>query len=244
MSTSVAMSAVLRGQAEQQKSLRVLVVGRRGVFTEALTRLLLASGITAVHTDGDQVELELVRCPPEVVLLEGGLGAKRLIGCAELVRSACSPVRVLLLATGDEDATLVEQLQVAAVLSAWSAPEELLAAITGDGRQGRGRRRPAGGRDQSHRGRSQGPLWGSRFPDSRLSQLTARELEILRKLMAGASGAEIAEALSISTHTVRTHVRNILIKLDARTRLEAATIGFREGLRPLGRFSAGGSQAR
>jgi LuxR family maltose regulon positive regulatory protein len=51
--------------------------------------------------------------------------------------------------------------------------------------------------------------------------LTARELEVLRLLVAGASNQAIANTLVISLHTVKRHVTNILQKLDATSRLDA-----------------------
>lgn len=60
--------------------------------------------------------------------------------------------------------------------------------------------------------------------------LTARELEILRLLVEGRTNAEIADALFISAGTVRNHVSNVLAKLDASTRTEAAHIARRLNL--------------
>jgi non-specific serine/threonine protein kinase len=60
--------------------------------------------------------------------------------------------------------------------------------------------------------------------------LTEREVDVLRLLVAGQSNPEIAAALFISRGTVRTHVSNILGKLGARSRTEAADIAHRLGL--------------
>lgn len=56
-------------------------------------------------------------------------------------------------------------------------------------------------------------------------QLTAREAEVLRLLVAGQRNAEIAEALFLSPKTVEHHVSAILAKLNVRTRTEAAEAG-------------------
>jgi DNA-binding NarL/FixJ family response regulator len=61
-------------------------------------------------------------------------------------------------------------------------------------------------------------------------QLTEREREVLALLVDGASGADIAERLTISTNTVRTHVQSVLTKLQVHSRLEAATFAVRHGL--------------
>jgi predicted ATPase/DNA-binding CsgD family transcriptional regulator len=62
------------------------------------------------------------------------------------------------------------------------------------------------------------------------SGLTPREVEVLRLLAAGRSDRAIAEALFITTYTASTHVRNILAKLGAASRTEAAVYAFRHGL--------------
>lgn len=63
----------------------------------------------------------------------------------------------------------------------------------------------------------------------RAATLSARELDVLRELSTGASSAEAAERLCISLNTVRTHLKNILSKLDARSKLEAVIIAIRHG---------------
>ena len=60
--------------------------------------------------------------------------------------------------------------------------------------------------------------------------LTERELEVLQLIVEGASNAEIAEKLYITVGTVKTHVRNILNKLCADDRTQAAVRALRSGL--------------
>jgi DNA-binding NarL/FixJ family response regulator len=60
--------------------------------------------------------------------------------------------------------------------------------------------------------------------------LTAREREVLRLLAAGRSNREIASVLFIAPKTASVHVSNILAKLNASSRTEAAAIAHREGL--------------
>ncbi len=60
--------------------------------------------------------------------------------------------------------------------------------------------------------------------------LTPRELEILRMIAQGMTNGEIADMLYVSTATVKDYVRNIVIKLEARNRVEAVTIAVRRGL--------------
>ena len=61
-------------------------------------------------------------------------------------------------------------------------------------------------------------------------RLTPRERNVLQLLALGRSNMEIAENLSITINTVRNHVANVLMKLEARSRGEAVAIATREGL--------------
>jgi DNA-binding NarL/FixJ family response regulator len=62
------------------------------------------------------------------------------------------------------------------------------------------------------------------------SDLTPRELDVLRLLGAGEANKEIAAELGITERTARTHVSNILAKLGLRSRTQAALWAAREGL--------------
>ena len=68
------------------------------------------------------------------------------------------------------------------------------------------------------------PLVGETPAARRLRQLTPREREVLDLLVDGYNGPEIAERLFLSLETVRTHIRNGVGKLGARTRVQAAAM--------------------
>lgn len=75
--------------------------------------------------------------------------------------------------------------------------------------------------------RQEGPPPGS-SPES----LTARELEILRSLTVGKTNRQIAQSLTISRATVKTHVQRIIGKLGASDRTQAAVRAVKLGLLP------------
>lgn len=64
------------------------------------------------------------------------------------------------------------------------------------------------------------------------SQLTPRQAEVLRHLAAGCSTQQIAELMSVSVETVRNHIRAVLRKLGAHSRLEAVANARRFGWLP------------
>jgi DNA-binding NarL/FixJ family response regulator len=70
------------------------------------------------------------------------------------------------------------------------------------------------------------------------TDLSTRELEVLRLLARGSSTEAVAAELYVSINTVRSHVRRILEKLEAHSKLEAVAIGVRDGLLVPDDFSA------
>jgi DNA-binding CsgD family transcriptional regulator len=75
------------------------------------------------------------------------------------------------------------------------------------------------------------------FADSlvngRSARLSARECDVLGGLACGESTEQIGLSLAMSPHTVRTHLRNIMRKLDARSRAHAVAIAIGDGaIRP------------
>jgi len=70
-----------------------------------------------------------------------------------------------------------------------------------------------------------GPAW-----DRLQRVLTDRELEVLTMVARGMSNAEIAEELTISPATAKTHVAHLLTKLDARDRIQLVILAYQSGL--------------
>jgi len=60
--------------------------------------------------------------------------------------------------------------------------------------------------------------------------LTSREKDVLRRIMAGQSTRQMSREMNVATSTLRTYVKNILSKLGVHTRLEAAVLATRENL--------------
>jgi DNA-binding NarL/FixJ family response regulator len=63
-----------------------------------------------------------------------------------------------------------------------------------------------------------------------LYDLTPREREVLRRIVAGQSTGQMSREMNIATSTLRTYVKNLLTKLGMHSRLQAAALASREGL--------------
>jgi DNA-binding CsgD family transcriptional regulator len=99
----------------------------------------------------------------------------------------------------------------------------MLFEVQGPGERGVANRAARGGLSSERRshGRS---LRAPRRSDT----LSERELAVLDEIAQGTPTEEVARKLHVSPHTVRTHIKNILRKLDARTRAHAVAIAFSE----------------
>ncbi|MGH3202463.1 MAG: response regulator [Streptosporangiaceae bacterium] len=65
-----------------------------------------------------------------------------------------------------------------------------------------------------------------------IAQLTAREHQVLSLMVSGLDRSGIATKLHQSPNTVRTHIRNVIVKLDCHSAIEAVAVGLKAGLRP------------
>jgi DNA-binding NarL/FixJ family response regulator len=211
---------------------RVIIVDDQQLVIEGLTRILgtdPAIEIVGACRDGDEVEATVARLDPDVVIMD--MRMKRVDG-AEATRRLLErddPPPVLALTTFDDDEVIAAALGAGASgFIVKDAPgEDLIRAVheVADG---------GAWLDPSVTGRVLDAYRTTALPradaTARVEELSDREAEVLRLVARGASNAEVAEALFISQATVKSHITNILMKLDLRDRAAAIVFAFDHGM--------------
>src|SRR5205807_5938953 len=223
------------GQSNQQfrffswgKFLKVLHVSANALVSQAMRAILESHGFeVSLSADAVPARVEQPGIPapgrPDVALVDirvpdsGGIEAGR-----RIIRD--HPLAKVLALTAQEDAGALTAASQAG-FHGWvlkdASVSQLVRSIRGvlEGRIAqplRGPQRP--GKVQSPAERDAALL---------AQHLTRREREVLGLLVEGESSQSISHALSLSSHTVRTHIQNILTKLQVHSRFEAVSFALR-----------------
>jgi DNA-binding NarL/FixJ family response regulator len=200
------------------RPIRVVIVDDHPMLREGTRSVLTQhSGISVVGVAADgRAALELVNeHHPTVLLLDVHLPDISGVEVTRQVRSRHPEVAIVVL-TGYDDAGYARallRLGVRGYLGKAASADEIVAAV---------------------RAAAQGltviePAALATF-ESTTEIFTARELEVLRLMVAGKRNAEIASNLDVSVKTVEFHVSNLLEKLNARSRTEAIVQAQQQGL--------------
>jgi DNA-binding NarL/FixJ family response regulator len=218
--------------------IRVLVADDQAAVRGAFAALIDAQGqmqVVGEATNGREAVDLARRVFPHVVLMDirmpvlDGLEATRLI-CAD---AQLAGTRVLVLTTFDADEYVYGALRAGAsgFLLKDARPRDLLQAIetvaAGDALLAPSITRRLIAEFAARRDPAEPPV--------ALGELTEREREILRLVAEGLSNAEIAGRLVISPLTAKTHVSNVLRKLDCRDRAALVALAYEVGLVAPGR---------
>ena len=210
--------------------IRVLVVDDHPVVRHGLIAILRYEPdieVVGDAADGEEaVQLILVR-RPDVVLLDLRLPKLSGIEVMRQVRPQIPQVRFLVLTTYDTDEYIGPALAAGAqgYLLKDALPDELARGV-------RAVMRGAAALEPEVAAR----LLERMAEGERGDELSVRELEVLRLLVAGASNKALAVQLGLSENTVKTHISRIFAKLGVQSRAEAVAVALQRGLVSINRL--------
>jgi two-component system NarL family response regulator len=202
------------------EAIRIMVVDDHHIVRQGLVALINTVPdvqVIAEASDGVQA-IELYRLHrPDVTLMDLRLPNKNGVDAITQIREEFPGARIIVLTTFDGDEDIYRALQAGAkgyLLKGMNA-DELIDAIR-----------------TVHAGKSRIPAIVAERLAGRMGgpSLTARELEVLKRIVGGRSNKEIAGDLFISEATVKTHINSILSKLGVSDRTQAATTALQRGI--------------
>lgn len=201
-------------------SIRILVVEDHPVVRQGLVSLLShAPGITVAGSAADGLEgVEAFQAlQPDVTLIDLQMPRLGGVEAIQRIRAQSPGARFIVLTTfdGDEDIYRAIEAGAKAYLLKGMEVEELLAAIRA-----------------VHAGRASVPPPIAEKLARRVSgqELTAREIGVLERIVAGRANKEIASDLHISEATVKSHVNSLLGKLGVDDRTHATVVALQRGI--------------
>ncbi len=226
----------------QTQQMRVLLVDDHALFREGLAGILSSHPnieVVSEAEDGLEALVKAQELRPDLILMDVTMPGCDGLEATQLIKAALPDAKIVMLTIHDEDDKLFEAIRCGAVgyLLKDTTSKVLIAMLLGVMRGEAAISKAMAARILAEFRRLSVRVSPSSQKDTPV--LTAREKEVLKLVVAGAMDKEIAPQLSISLNTVKTHVRNILSKLHATSRHQAATYAVQEGLiRSLDRESA------
>ena len=211
--------------------IRLVVVDDHPVVRHGLVSMLKYEPdmqVVGEAGDGAEAVRVILEQKPDVVLLDLRLPQLSGIEVMKQTRAQVPQTRFLVLTTYDADEYIVPALSAGAqgYLLKDTMPEELTRAI---------RTLAAGGSPLEPAVAAK--LLTSMNASQSEDELSARELDVLKLLVAGASNKAIAAQLNVSENTVKSHLSHIFDKLQVQSRAEAVSMAFQRGIVPMDRAS-------
>jgi two-component system NarL family response regulator len=214
------------------EQIRILLADTHSLFRESVRAVIESEPdmvVVAEARDGVQLVVEAEATRPHVAIVDAALPMGEGVRAAVALRDRVPGCQILVLAEREDQALLAEVVEAGAsgYLTKDCPLKELIDATRA-----------------IHRGEIVIPRWmlgallgrlvmRRKERDEalrRMARLTRREREVLALLADGADNESIARTLVISPETARTHVQNLLNKLDVHSRLEAAAFVMQNGI--------------
>jgi len=210
---------------------RVLLVDDHDLFRTGLRNLLEEQGVHVVgEADNGTDALRLVReVAPDVVVMDLNMPGISGVEATRQISMIAPLTRVLVLTISDQDADVMDAIMAGACgyLLKDAAISDLMRGIR-SAAIGESLVSPTIAAKVLQRMRATS---ASRH-DAELieSELSSREIEVLKLIANGKDNAQIAADLHISPKTVKNHISNILMKLQIQNRIQAAVYAVRSGI--------------
>ncbi|MFD9884644.1 response regulator [Streptomyces alboflavus] len=212
---------------------RVLVVDDQELVREGIASLLgIQPGIRVVGTAADGAEAvdAALALAPEVILMDVRMPGMDGVEAVTAIGSSAPGCKVVMLTTFDDEEYVVQALRAGAVgYLLKNLPAAELAAAVRLAHRGVAQLDPAVTRRLAAAPMPP-PAPAAPPPPRGGPEPTAREVEILRLVAAGATNREIASRLYLSEGTVKNHISRILTRLGLRGRAQAALYARDRGL--------------
>ena len=214
-------------------SLRVVIADDQALVRAGFRMILEADGgveVVGEAGDGEEAIAAVRRLQPDVVLMDVRMPVLDGLEATRRLLAAPPGPRVIMLTTFDVDEYVYTALRVGAsgFLLKDVSPEQLVAAVrlvaAGDALLA-----PSITRRLVERFAKPAAA-APPTADAELSTLTSREKEVLVLMARGLSNSELADHLTLSEATVKTHVARILGKLGLRDRVQAVVLAYESGL--------------
>jgi DNA-binding NarL/FixJ family response regulator len=215
--------------------IRVLLADDHHLFREGLANILNNEPdfeTVGEAKDGLEALIKARQLLPDLILMDVGMPRCDGLEATQRIKQELPDVTIVMLTVRDEDDKLFEAIRSGAqgYLLKSVRSHQMLALLRGAVR-GEAAITPALGGRMLEEFRRTGK-GAAADPAASHATLTTREQQVLVLVAAGATNQEVAERLSLSVHTVKSHMRKILAKLQLTTRHEAASFARREGLIP------------
>ena len=220
-----------RRSGKQLEELRVLLVDDHDLFRTGLRSLLEGQGLQVVgEADNGREALRLVgELAPDVVVMDLKMPGLTGVETTRQVSSIAPLTRVVVLTISVDDDDVMDAVMAGACgyLLKDSSIDQLIAGIHAAA-SGESLISPQIAAKVLQRLRAQTP--DNAAARTLRTELSDRELEVLRLIAIGKDNAEIARELFISPKTVKNHISNILMKLQIENRIQAAVYAVRSGI--------------